>query len=411
MSRDDDGHGGPTRRDYVKYGGAVIGGGLLAGCLGESEEPAAEPTRTETATETTTDDDGSYTVRMAPMGEVEFESVPESVFTILNHHTDMVLALGRGDDINAMHAPGYIQSMYGKFLHRLDGVSVDWEGLYSSWPPTKEKLYELDSDVHIADPAKVATAENWDDSDIEEVGENVAPWFGNTLSGSHQAPPESWSDRYEYYTLWEIFAGVAEVFQETERYEAFASIHDSVRTTIAENLPPEDERPSAAQVLFSTSDDSMWGYKLNYPGYYAAHTRPLGAEDALAEAVGPGYGDDGRNITLDHELLLEADPDILLVLGAVTQYHDIDEIRTELENHEVAADLTAVQEGQVYTQGARRQGPILNLFQTEMAAKQLYPEQFGEWPGYVDGEPYPEIPPEEQLFDRDRVADIIRGDL
>jgi hypothetical protein len=48
----------------------------------------------------------------------------------------------------------------------------------------------------------------------------------------------------------------------------------------------------------------------------------------------------------------------------------------------------------------------LNLFRLEMTAKQLYPDQFGEWPGYVNGEPYPE---DEQLFDRQRVADIVRG--
>jgi hypothetical protein len=46
-----------------------------------------------------------------------------------------------------------------------------------------------------------------------------------------------------------------------------------------------------------------------------------------------------------------------------------------------------------------------------MTAKQLYPAQFGEWPGYVDGEPYPGIPEAEQLFDRGRVADIITGEF
>lgn len=29
-------HKTPTRREYMKYGGAVIGGGLLAGCTGSS---------------------------------------------------------------------------------------------------------------------------------------------------------------------------------------------------------------------------------------------------------------------------------------------------------------------------------------------------------------------------------------
>jgi len=60
------------------------------------------------------------------------------------------------------------------------------------------------------------------------------------------------------------------------------------------------------------------------------------------------------------------------------------------------------------TRRARYQGPILNLFQLEMTAKQLYPAKFGEWPTYAEG-PYPEIPEDEQLFDRQAVADIIAG--
>jgi ABC-type Fe3+-hydroxamate transport system substrate-binding protein len=407
--------GTPTRRDYLTYSGTVLGGGLLAGCAGDSgseRTPTPSETGTDAATpaRTTTEDD-LYSVRMAPMGDVEFDAVPQDVFTILGHHTDMLLALGRGDAINAMHGPGYHQSLYRKFLHHLEGVSVDWKGLYSSWPPTKEKLYELDSDVHIADPAKVATADGWDDSDVREIAENVGPWFGNTLSGTHREPPDGWADRYEYYTLWEIFGKVAQVFRESERYEALASVHESMLGAIEADLPPETERPSAALVLFSSSDEERaWGYKLNHPGYYAAHTRPMGVTDALADAVGADYGDDGRNITLDYELLLEADPDVLLVLGPMTEYHDLEEIRTNLEGHEIASALTAVQEGNVYAQGARRQGPILNLFQIEMTAKQLFPGEFGAWPGYVDGEPYPEIPEDERLFDRQRVADIVSGD-
>jgi iron complex transport system substrate-binding protein len=39
------------------------------------------------------------------------------------------------------------------------------------------------------------------------------------------------------------------------------------------------------------------------------------------------------------------------------------------------------------------QGPIIHLFQLEQAAQDLYPEEFGG----------------EQLFDRQRVADIVTG--
>jgi len=402
MSDDTQPHTEPTRRDYLQYGGALIGSGLLAGCTGDS---SSDPT--STSEPPTTGSDESYTAELAPAGEVTFESVPEDVFTILSHHTGMALALGRGDDINAMHAPGYVESLYEKFLARLDGVSVDWEGLYSSWPPTKEKLYELDSDVHLADPAKVASADGWSDDDIAEIADNVAPWFGNTYSESNANPPAEWQDDYEYYTLWEIFARVADVFKEQQRYQALAAVHRSMLDSFEQSLPPKSERPSAAMVLFSTQNDTIWAYELNQVGYYAAHTRPLGATDALVDAF-PGFA---SGETADYEMLAEADPDILLVLGGMTSYHDIDEIRTTLNEDPVASQISAVSEDRIYTQGSRRQGPLVNLFQLEMTAKQLYPDEFGEWPGYATGESYPEIPAEEQLFDRQRVADIITGEF
>lgn len=76
-------HAAPTRRDYVKYGGAVVGGGLLAGCAGDSSSDRVE-TDTSTPTETTreeteTPEDTSYSVTMEPVGTVEFDAVPEEM--------------------------------------------------------------------------------------------------------------------------------------------------------------------------------------------------------------------------------------------------------------------------------------------------------------------------------------------
>ena len=65
---DDSGVDEPTRRDYLKYGGTVAVGGLLAGCTGNSDE---ESTSTATATDTTTQtaeptatEESSYSVTM-----------------------------------------------------------------------------------------------------------------------------------------------------------------------------------------------------------------------------------------------------------------------------------------------------------------------------------------------------------
>jgi ABC-type Fe3+-hydroxamate transport system substrate-binding protein len=335
------------------------------------------------------------------MGEVTFDSPPETVFTRLTHHADMAFALGRGDTVTAMHAPDYYDGLWNQFVERLPGVTLDWTGLYSSWEPSKEKLYELDSDVHLADPAWIAKQDSWDRADFEEIATNVSPWFGNSLSDRHAEPASGW-EGYEYYTLWEQFGLVAEAFQEQARYEALAAVHDEMRATIDAKLPPESDRPSA--VMLAAADiEEMYAYTLDNPGFLTAHTRPFGARDAFGGAV-------ETNSVVDFETLLEADPDVILHLGGFEPNTSLPERREAFNSDPVAAEITAVQNDRIYPQGARYQGPILHLFQLEMTAKQLYPEQFGEWPTYTSG-PYPEIPAEEQLFDRQRVADIINGEF
>ncbi|ELY98725.1 ABC transporter substrate-binding protein [Natrialba aegyptia] len=383
----------PTRRDALKYGGTLATGVAFAGCsdLAGQNEGTDDPSG-----------DGSYSVTMAPMGEVEFDSPPESIFTRLTHHAGMAFALGRGNDVNAMHAPDYYDQLWNQFTERLPGITLDWSGLYSSWDPDKEELYDLDSDVHLADPASVNALDSWSTSDIDEIGGTVGPWFGNKFSDRHGEPPAEWADRYEYYTLWEMFEKVAAVFREEARYEALAEVHTNLLETIEADLPPEENRPTV--VMAGMSDiESMYVYTLDTPGFLLAHVRPLGPIGTLGDDISSGD-------TIDMEGLLEADPDVLFSLGGMSPGTDMSNIRDDLENHAVGRELSAVQTDRVYAQGARYQGPILNLFQLEMSAKQLYPDVFGEWPTYADG-PYPEIPDDEQLFDRQAVADIINGDF
>jgi len=157
-------------------------------------------------------------------------------------------------------------------------------------------------------------------------------------------------------------------------------------------------------VMLAAADlDEIYAYTLDNPGFLTAHTRPFGARDAFEGSV-------ETNSVVDFETLLEADPDIILHLGGFEPSTNLPKRREAFKSDPVGSEITAVQNDRIYPQGARYQGPILHLFQLEMTAKQLYPEQFGEWPTYTEG-PYPEIPPEEQLFDRQRVADIVNGDI
>jgi ABC-type Fe3+-hydroxamate transport system substrate-binding protein len=378
-----------TRRDTLKYGSALAAGGILAGCVDGDASGDGTP-------------DGAYSVSISPMGEVTFEGPPQTTFTRLTHHADMAFALGRGDDITAMHAPDYYDGLWNQFVERLPGVSLDWSGLYSSWEAEKEKLYDLDSDVHLADPAWMAKLDNWDEEDFEEIAEQVGPWFGNSLSDSHQEPAEGWQEGYEYYTLWEQFELVAEMYQEQARYEALAAVREDLVSTLESDLPAEGERPSA--VMIAAHDiDQIYAYTLSNPGFLTAHTRPLGPRDAFEGSVESGT-------IVDSETLFDADPDVILYLGGFEPATDMEGRRQALRDDPVTAEISAVQNDRIYPQGARYQGPILHLFQLEMTAKQLYPDVFGEWPTYSEG-PYPEIPAEEQLFDRQRVADVINGDI
>jgi iron complex transport system substrate-binding protein len=289
--------------------------------------------------------------------------------------------------------------MWNSYLERLDGVSVEWSNLPNSFNPDKELLYELDSDLHLADPAYMTWMDSLDRADVTEIEENVAPWFGNTFSNTRGSPPEEWTDVYEYYTLWEIFEQVAKLFGSEERYRALADIHASVLTSIEQNRPPADDRPTA--VTLKVVDESLWVYSLNAPGFTYAHTRPLGATDV--------FPDLSSSRQIDYETLAEHDPDVILV-AEMMGHSDIEDVRSTFDENPVAQQLSAVANDRVYAGGVRNQGPVINLFQLEMTAKQLFPDQFGDWPTYTGG-PYPEIPESEQLFDREQVANIINGEF
>ncbi len=400
---------GPTRREYLTAG-AVVGSGLLAGCTGASDDgstPTSTATPTATGTPTPTPDQ-SYSVTLSPVGEVLFDAVPSEVAVYSLLYADMAVAYGHGDAVNSL---GFDAAAGGNTLdayyERLDGVAFDTDPLTQlnggagEIRVDKELLYELDSDLHLIDPALLDSFEGWDRADVDEIAATVAPFFGNTYSRTHGQPPESWRDDYEYYTLWELAGKVAEVFQAGDRYERLAAVHADLLAELRAGLPPEPERPSVASVIFV--DGTFYPSKLNAPGFGNAHTRPLGATDAFAGT------DAGFGTTYDYETLLELNPDVMLHGFGIAAYYDVADIRATIAADPVGGELSAIQEGRFYPGGTPTQGPLMNLFQLEMTAKQLYPEQFGVWPAYEQGDPYPEFDEAERLFDRERVAAIITG--
>jgi len=422
MPDDDGSQDGPTRRDYMKYGGVVLGGGAFAGCSSDATDSTSTataagteagtptetdtPTETATSTETSTPDDASHSVTMAPAGTVEFDAVPRNILASSTSNIDIAAALGHGTAVKSTSRPSSsVPSL--EFYHSKLDTSDDWIDFREAGGYSKETLYELESDVHFLDPAYVSTLDGWSRSDIEEVAENVGPFLGNMYSRKHRQPPESWRDSYQYYTLWDLTEKYAEALQERERFERLSELRETLLDRVRSELPSPDDRPTVGMVYPRLSEDAFYVHRLNQPGYFFAHTRPLDAVDVFADIETGEYG--GKLV--DYEAMIEADPDVIIMNHGISAYYDVADAKQSIRDHGVGSRLSAVRNGRLYASGNPRQGPVMNLFQLEMTAKQFYPEQFGEWPGYVDGEPYPEIAREEQLFDRQVVADVVTGDI
>lgn len=384
MGRDSSGLNTPTRRGYLKAGGALVGGGLLAGCTGGSgSTPTATSTETATVTETTTEQN-SYSVTMKPVGEVTFKSVPERWVSYFSTFGDMGIALGQADGLAGM----YFMSNYPTQFYDELGLDVDIEGLpqIDADSVDKEIFYEINADIHLIDPNTLVNWFDWQQSDIDEITQNVGPFFGNMI----RRHGDEWHD-YRYYTLYEAFEKVAAVFQQRKRYEAFRDLHDSLLSDIQSRLPAERNRPEIG--LLSVNSDfekgSFWTYSIGESAGKKQY-RDLGIKDAFASS-------DTGAVKLDYEELLEIDPDVLVFHFGVSHSTEA-EFQQKMElikTDPIGSKLSAVQNDRLVRGGTPYQGPIINLFQTELAATQFYPDIFTA----------------EQMFDRQRVAGIINGDI
>lgn len=413
----------PTRRSYMKYGGAVVGGGLLAGCTGQSDsgsttESADTGNETSAATDTeneTSTEEGSYTVEMFPVGEVEFEAVPEAVTTYSMAWADMVISLGQADKLQTNRLSGPTL-----FYDPLDiDYDNDWSPLWQDGGMPKEVFYEHDPDAFLIDPNLIqAWDDNWDDSDIEEIASNVAPFFGCMNRRFRNEWQQEMGYPEQAPSMLEAFEKVGTVLDERARAEAWLDLHEDLQSELQSRLPDDPETPSIGLINSGSSPESGEFYVLYLEddGYEMKPYRDLGLVEADAFA---GVETEQYGLT-DYETLLDVDPDVLVVhwgitTGSVTFGGDgafdaeqfSEQFVAPMENDDVGSQLTAVQEGRVVPGPTAEQGPLVNAFQTELTARLFYPEAFGE----LDLEAPLDVPEEEQLFDRQRVRDIINGDI
>ncbi|WP_277542098.1 ABC transporter substrate-binding protein [Haloarcula laminariae] len=395
----------PTRREMLQYGGAVAAGMGLAGC---SDLAGQSGPGTPTGS-------GSYTVEMFPVGEVEFDGVPESVTTYNKGWADMVASLGQASKLRTdrLSAPTL-------FYDRFDiDYEYDYPPLWQDGGWSKETFYERDVDAFLIDPNLLTNwDDNWDESDTEDIATKVGSFFGC----HNRRVRGQWQQELGYPenapSMLEAFDKVGTVLDERARTDAWLDLHEELQSTVQSRLPDGDDTPSIGLINGGSSPGQGEFYVLYLEdnGYEMKPYRDLGLvdDDAFAGVETGQYG------LTDYETMLEVDPDIILVhwgitTGSVTSggdgAFDAEQFRAEyvepMENDEVGSELTAVQEGRVLPGPTAEQGPLINAFQTELTARLFFPEEFGE----VDLDAPLDAPESEQLFDRQRVADIVNGDI
>jgi iron complex transport system substrate-binding protein len=368
----------PTRRDTIKYGGAALGGGLLAGC-------------TDSVGYSGADTEGNYSVTMAPVGTVEFDEPPERVVHYFPDYGDMAVALGHGDSILSMGLPSRFHTTH---YEELNGVSVDAESLtrLSDNGIDRELFYELDGDLHLIDPEWLInnSAFKLEERDIEEVGNTVAPFIGNTIFRR----TDEWHD-YRYYTLYEAFEKVAKIYQEQERFTQLKQFHDDVLADVQTDLPPADDRPNALLTFAAANEpEAFYPYRVSDQGTNKKQFRDLGITDALADTGIEGLSTTERG-QIDYETMLEVDPDSILIRGhenkSRAEFEDT--VLAFMKDHETASELTAVQNDMVFRGGPIYSGPLHHLFLLERYATGYFPEAYSG-----------------ELFDRGELAAIVTGE-
>jgi iron complex transport system substrate-binding protein len=398
MADDAGDHEALMRRDYIKYSGAVISGGLLAGCAGNGNSSSGTTnstkttteTTTETTAETTTTEGGSYSVTIEPAGEVTFDAVPKTWVAENASWADMGVALGM-DKPSAVVLTGEYRTWH---YEDIPGLSTSKKDIVSLWQDgiSKELFLEINAGVHFIDPNyMINLVPNWERSDVNEMSERVAPFCGNTSFSTYP-----WHEDYSYYSLYEATEKVAKTFQRTDRFEALRTLHDETISGIQDRLPPKSERPAIGLLSpASTKPEKFYPYRLGDTTAYK-HWHDLGVSDAFEGANIQSFTSDRGSI--DYEPLLKIDPEVLMFYTdkhwTHSEFHDT--YLAFLQDHSIASQLTAVQNGDVYPAGGMYQGPIINLSKTERAAKQLFPNKFDR---------------DERLYDRQRIADIRSGNI
>ena len=343
------------------------------------------------------------TVVLEPCGEVTFTNVPRRAIVADANYAEMIALTGRRVEACISKGARFERNV---FWDRLPGYSptntvtgatlaaLPGEGAFAF---DREFFYAWRPDVIHIDPLMLGHAKGWEPAKIDDVRTRLAPFFANRFSRDW-APPRDRPD-YTFYTIPELAEKMAVAYDATAHVAKILAFVKEAEDRIAAKVASVKNPPRVALVYGGGRVGCVLPFRLNR-GNGQAQYRVLRVRDAFDEYKFRTYGDGGAaGGSCDFETLLKIDPDVIIIpfAGAMRpgdmMYADYQNFLKQ-KDHPVARHLKAFKNGRVYPGGTPLQGPVVYLFQLEMAAKQLYPELFGTW--REDGA-YPES---EQLFDR-----------
>lgn len=291
----------------IKGGSTILGGGLLAGCTSDGDNPTpADGTDTATNSPPPTDSPTSYEVTIEPAGSRTFEEAPETYASIPGAWMD--IAMGFGIQPKAVAA---FDRLPLKYYDALPGVDFDADAVRTLGESAesqydKEVFYDVDVDVHLMDPRMLKKYSGWNDEDLEEIESNVGPILGSLI----RFP---FGGRDPYYTLYEAFEKAAQIFQRQAQYEAWVTLKESFYTDIESRVPVSgDDIPTVAAFNFGFDPESgkFFAANIDAPRNDTRSFRMLGVNNAFQGEEYIPFKPIGT------EKLLDVDPDYIGMIGS-----------------------------------------------------------------------------------------------
>lgn len=338
---------------------------------------------------------------------------PKRIITWNHNANDMLEIFGYGDRVVAS---GFDKSFYYGFYKQLEPYSFKWEVRKEKGnlkffkrgavvPFDKEFLYALDAGLHHIDPVKLSKTKGWSEEDVKEISENVGPFFDDTsvlYAASVDRPETAFEDlTMAYFKL----------YKQEEKGEKLLSFIHSFENRLKEKIHSLDYRPRVAILLWKGQGMTKVGIN---SGITHHQYKVLEVVDAFAGNEKEVMSDEDKHAFghLDFEGLLAIDKksgiDAIIMPYVIYTFENDNHVMAKpfeqllaLKDDPICKQISAFKNGRIYPGAVLMQGPIFYCFQLEMAAKQCYPELFGE---YKKDNSYTE---EEKLFSREELAKIV----